>query len=371
MKRILKSLLCLCVLFGSVAYAEDPVIYSFADMFNITEGSVFGYRTEYYSTFDIGGDVSNVQILEWRKAPEAEGIPEGSYAMVQTTASSLEYRYFTMAGNLQYWGSDMYAVAENASSLEYRERFEYGGSITFMPASIAPETEFTETKNLIETDYDDDTEKMVSYTTTFSVFYDDFARQTAIGDISGSYFITGSIKQDQRTVMYTTFFHPIFAWLTYSDGFQDKNYTSVRSKRLKGAYIDGVAYPQNSAGGLVDMRSIMVNKGEAVDIHASIFGDQDVDVYFVFQGVDGRLQSLAGSGTLEDGVVPYVKNVSLTQLMPLRPFNLKVGSVTFDETWTDGWLTLYMVVCPPGGLLTGKVYSVDSMQFHLGNIILG
>lgn len=366
MKFFLKVMVCFFLLLNSLAYAENSDVYTFEEMFNITDGSVFGYKEISRSTFDLGLEMSSVEIAEWNNATSAEEIPNTAHAFKITRTYGVEYQYFTTIGSLQYWGRDLFYLDSGSDlTLDYGERFQYGASITSMPAYIARAETFTESKNLIETDYVEDTEEIVSYATEFSILRPNMSWSTAIGDITGSYYIMGSETNGSVTKMFETRFHPKFAWLTYTSGFSSGGHVSIKEKHLLGAYIDGVAYPQNGASGLVDMDEIEVERTVPTGIYASIFGDQNVDVYFVFQDREGRVQSLTGYNTLEDGVKPYAGNISLEQLMPQHPFNLKVGSVLFDETWSDGIKTLYMAVCEPEGLLTGKIYSLDSVQFEL------
>ena len=359
-------MLFIYLLLGSLVYAEDPEIYTFEEMFKITDGSVFGYKQIFTSTFNLGLEIRRVEIAEWNKAPAADGIPDGAHALKITRASGLEYQYFTTIGSLQYWGRDLwYPDAGNAVSLDYSDRFQYGASITSMPARIGRAETFKESKNLIEFDYVDNTEEAYPYATEFFILHPNGAWHTAIGDISGSYYIEGSETKDNLTKMFSTWFHPNFGWLTYNIGACYGSIVSVQEKQLQGAYIDGVAYPQNSASGLVDMDEVSVERNASAGIYASVFGDQNVDVYFVFQDMEGRVQSLTGYSTLEDGVLPYVRNIPLKELMPQKPFNLNVGRISFDDTWSDGVKTLYMAVCEPDGLLTGKIYSLDYVQFEL------
>ena len=126
-------------------------------MFKISDGSVFGYKTITSGTASLGVDVKAVEIAQWHLASPTDGIPDGAYTLESRGCNSLVYRFYTTLGSLQYWGRDnWYQDDESVLTLDSADRFQYGASTTAIPARIAKGDTLTESKNVIEIDYEDD-----------------------------------------------------------------------------------------------------------------------------------------------------------------------------------------------------------------------
>lgn len=367
-KMTLSVMLFLFIAFQS--YAEEIITRPLSDVFQLSEGTIVGWKIDHDSTFDTVWKTRYSQMKEWKKATSID-VPEDAYGLFTYSPTRVQVDYYTRGDGLRWWGYDSFTIDETTGeqTRSITARFENGTSIMVLPENITTDEVYTQSGTLsimyAETLDEEQEELKKAFSTEYIISTTPSRKETNIGVLEGTYFISGKNINDGETTVFSTFFHPKAGWVDYGSCHITTEMGFLKTEGIYGAIVDENVYPQGSARGLVDLKTFFMSTGTSNVVYASLFGDQVADIYFIFMDTNNTVRSLTSSGMVEGKIVPYVQSFDIKEVMKSRPFFINVGSFTSDATWGEGWHTLYMIVAEPGKLTEGKIYSIDTATFSI------
>lgn len=371
MKRVLAVMLTGVCLF-SPTYADEPVTHSFSEIFKLQENSIIGYR-ETRITNDGSANTVSSSIKKWTAA--GTGYPEGVTHIMAELQPNYEYRSLYGVGEkLLYYGYDSVNTTNpEAPVVTYTGRIA-NEPLTWLESSVTDNVTNSDDATLVVTRAGSDTSKSYYYKTEYTLV----GQQTVTTDASPipncfrfeTVFTSGEMDSTTQQPVsgglvaekQTNYFHPLFAWVINVSRIEIQNSFSVVKQELVGGVVEGKAYPENDAAGLISIGAPNAQTGLR-PVYVSLFGDRVVDAYITIIGPQGKVAAVMFDGLKENQVTPIAQSVSLPELMPNEPFNIKVADVAIPSNWPAGKYLIDLTLTAAGATDFEVIYTEEVCPF--------